>query len=82
MTTATRLQWKPEANLPSGSRYWDSSDGMFRLVASEAIGEITLPREWRLWQWKHGGWCRVAETRSRKRAEKIARQRAAELEDE
>lgn len=77
-----QITWRRPARYPSGSRYWDSLDGLFRLSASERLGAIELPREYSLWQYKRGRFVRVAESRSRKKLEKVARKRLAQLESE
>ena len=76
------LRWKSEAKFPSGNSYWETRDGLFRVVRSEVFDGIPMPREWRLWIWKRSGWHRIAEGRSRASMEKIARARLAELESD
>lgn len=77
-----QLNWRETGTLPSGSRYWQTLDGMFRLVCSEACYGVAIPREWRLWQWKRGSWWPIGEAKSRKRLEKLAVIRNAQLESE
>lgn len=75
-----KVDWLFVGHLPSGSQYWQTRDGMLRLVASNTCDGIALPLVWKLYQWRGGSWWPAAESRSRETIEKIARQRAAELD--
>lgn len=79
---APRLNWRPIEPTPHGNSRWETLDGMFRLVRSDQCDGIALPRLWMLWQYKQASWWKVAERRSRRRIEKLARERAAQLDEE
>ena len=76
-----RVKWTESEPTAHGNRLWVSRDGMFMLVCSEQFDGIVLPRLWVLWQWIRGGWTKVGERRGRVAIEKIARKRAAQLEE-
>lgn len=68
--------------LPSGSTYWETRCGSYRLVKSECCYGVELPTEWKVWQWHHGMWRLLRETRSRKAAESFIKSKLAEEENE
>lgn len=76
------IPWIEGQPLTCGCRQWFSRDGMFRLICSDTYDGIELPRLWKLYQWRRGSWWKVAEKRSRQRIERLARQRAVELNEE
>ena len=63
--------------LPRGSQYWETRDGLFRLVKSEWCDGIEMPVEWKVWRWRRGCWSLIGEYRSKARAVK---QIAAEIQ--
>ena len=54
--------------LPRGSQYWETRDGMIRLVKSEWCDGIEMPVEWKVWRMKNGCLHPAGEFRSRARA--------------
>ena len=79
--TLPRVKWVDTEPTKHGNSRWTSRDGMFMLVCSERCDEIVLPRLWVLWQWIRGGWTKVGERRGRVAIEKVARTRAAKMEE-
>jgi len=77
-----RVQWQETEPTTHGNKRWISRDGMWCLVCSNQCDGIALPQLWMLWQWRHGGWMKVEDRRSRTVIEKIAAQRAAALNDD
>lgn len=69
-----KMQWGPVQKFEHGSRYWDSPCGQVRLVASEVYDGIVLPREWKVYRLRNASWCPIGDSKSRLRAERIARE--------
>ena len=76
------MNWRETEPTKYGCRRWQTLDGMFMLVCSDQCDGIPLKTLWVLYQWKTGSWWPVAEKRSRKVIEKLAKQRLAKLESE
>ena len=80
--TTCKIKWLDKGQLPSGSQYWESRDGMLRLVKSDSCHGVALPTEWKLYAWKRGNWHPIAERRSRGGIEKLARAYMERLESD
>lgn len=76
------MRWRQIEDTKHGNRQRQSADGVFKIVCITQFDGIPMKREYILWQWRNNSWQRVAESRSRKRLEKTAQLRAAQLEED
>lgn len=74
------MRWREIEKSRYGCRQWQTGDGMFLLVCIDRFEDIPMRRIYVLWQWRRGSWWKVEERRSRKAIEKLAKQRAEQLE--